>query len=385
MNTSLFTSLLAEEEILLLLRDSADTFSIVGQRPLWCERCLPMGETPTPSLVVTERFPYLQVFLPEAEMLWASKPPGRVRSGTWTETDARGREIQLEATALCLAEGKVLLLRNIEDEFAQHRRILQRARERALDHERLLKETSWKEILLHCLVHDLAGPLSGMQGCFEMLERESDLLSARQLVQLGLEQAQKQSNLIRELLDIYRAEAGTQNSAGIDQVQLPDVLECAEEALREVNPSFALKQVTIESIQEPGSSGPWIAVGEQSRLERVFYNLLENALRYSPAGSRVQVRLSKEPPWIRAAIEDEGPGVAPEIAPQLFQRFVRGSRPSGKAGLGLFYCRITTEQWGGSIGCEPRPGGGSRFWFRLRMPSPTDGAVVGFPSSVREV
>jgi signal transduction histidine kinase len=70
--------------------------------------------------------------------------------------------------------------------------------------------------------------------------------------------------------------------------------------------------------------------------------------------------------FLRIAIEDEGPGVPPEVVPQLFQKFVRHGKSRGKAGLGLFFCRITIEQWGGTIGCEPRAGGGTTFWFRLK-------------------
>ena len=91
-------------------------------------------------------------------------------------------------------------------------------------------------------------------------------------------------------------------------------------------------------------------------------------LRYfKPPNGKVTVTIQPVGAEVHVCVEDEGAGVPPEIAPQLFQKFIRGrASASGKAGLGLFFCRITVEQWGGSITCEPRAEGGTRFWFRLK-------------------
>ncbi|HEY8091492.1 MAG TPA: ATP-binding protein, partial [Polyangiaceae bacterium] len=69
---------------------------------------------------------------------------------------------------------------------------------------------------------------------------------------------------------------------------------------------------------------------------------------------------------VRLLVEDEGPGVPPALLPHLFQKFARGRDPAAGTGLGLYFCRITVESWGGAIGYEARPGGGARFWVRLR-------------------
>lgn len=87
---------------------------------------------------------------------------------------------------------------------------------------------------------------------------------------------------------------------------------------------------------------------------------------HSPRDGSVAISMRDEDGFVRTAIDDDGPGIPPEVVPQLFQKFVRDGNSSGKAGLGLFFCRITVEQWGGTIGCEPRPRGGTTFWFRLK-------------------
>jgi hypothetical protein len=109
----------------------------------------------------------------------------------------------------------------------------------------------------------------------------------------------------------------------------------------------------------------WKVVGENSRLERVLFNLVENAFRHSPLGSTVTVDVNQDGKFILFTVDDEGPGVPEDISKNLFQKFAQGREKSGKAGLGLYFCRITVERWGGSIGYSTRPKGGSCFWFRL--------------------
>ena len=84
-------------------------------------------------------------------------------------------------------------------------------------------------------------------------------------------------------------------------------------------------------------------VGEQSRLERVIFNLVENALRHSPSGSLVTVALEQAEADVLVAIDDQGPGVALDAIDTLFEKFSQGKGQRGKAGLGLYFCRITVE------------------------------------------
>jgi signal transduction histidine kinase len=67
------------------------------------------------------------------------------------------------------------------------------------------------------------------------------------------------------------------------------------------------------------------------------------------------------------AVDDQGPGVPVEMLPHLFEKFARGGERTAGTGLGLYFCRITVEGWGGGIGYEPRAEGGARFWIRLPL------------------
>jgi signal transduction histidine kinase len=113
----------------------------------------------------------------------------------------------------------------------------------------------------------------------------------------------------------------------------------------------------------------WKVVGEKSRLERVISNLVENALRHSPPETTVTVGCDEsENNQVLIAIDDEGAGVPPEVATTLFQKFAQGKQGKGKVGLGLYFCRLTVEHWGGQIGHAARGEKGSRFWFSLPRP-----------------
>ncbi|HMZ22038.1 MAG TPA: HAMP domain-containing sensor histidine kinase, partial [Blastocatellia bacterium] len=184
----------------------------------------------------------------------------------------------------------------------------------------------------------------------------------------GLRQAERQETLIREILQAFSAEveAAKTFSARLDQA--PDAARAAREVIEALSPAFALNQVKLQLAPDFDPNQNWKVVGEKSRLERVFSNLIENALRYSPPNATVTVGLHDEGDKVLLAIDDEGPGIPPDIAPTLFEKFAQTKKGGGKIGLGLYFCRITVKHWGGEIGHAPREKGGTRFWFRLPRP-----------------
>ena len=341
--------------------------SIDGKAPIGT--CPPIGRRGLAvpgSVRLGEHVPFLESFLPDAAECWNSNSEGRVDSGVWIERGAGGREIALEASAFRMAEKRILLIRNPQKQFADDVRVLQKARESALAHERLLREIQKKEILLHCVIHDLSQPLSAMRGCFSLLAAEKLSPKLRGLIEIGQRQSQNQEEMIRGVLQAFSAELAAQEAVPRDAASAPDLAKCAQEIARDFSAAFAARGARIEFDARVDLTRNWLVVGDESRLRRIYTNLVENALRYSLAGSTVTLGVEADGNYLRAYVDDEGPGLPPgESTARLFGLFAKGKEDGGKAGLGLYFCKITVERWGGAIGCENRQGRGTRFWFRL--------------------
>ncbi len=315
---------------------------------------------------MAEVSPFLDNFLLDASEFWEGGKAGVCESGTWLEKMDDGKEIPLEAKALLSDGKKILALHSPAPHFAEQVRILQAARNSLLEHEKLLSEIQKKEILLHCIVHDLSQPLSAMRGSFDCLATENDAERMTKFVDLGRHASEQQETMIREILKTFSADLeatlGTEKSANGS----PDLLAAAQEAASTLSPAFEAKGVRLTLNDSLSVRRNWLVHGEESRLCRVFANLLENALRYTPKNSSVTIGMEDDGGFFKAYVDDEGPGLPEDLRPaEIFGLFAKGKESGGKAGLGLYFCRITVERWGGSIGCASLPEKGSRFWFRL--------------------
>lgn len=105
--------------------------------------------------------------------------------------------------------------------------------------------------------------------------------------------------------------------------------------------------------------------GNRVWLGSVFANLLTNAIRHSPAGTRAELIVVVDGSNVRCDVTDQGPGVAPADRERIFERFIQGSTLRGSIGLGLYVCRKIITLHGGQIWVEDNPGGGARFAFRI--------------------
>ena len=310
--------------------------------------------------------PFLENFLMDAETYWESPVTTGCQSETWLEKSPLGREIPLQARALLLSEKRILALFCPDSQFREQIKILQAARNALLDHERLAREIQKKEILLHCIVHDLSQPLSVMHATMDSLSQESISERSRQFLTLGKRASDQQETMIRQILQTFAADLRATLDEGTEGNSSADLLNCARKAMTSLGPTFEAKGVPLAVSSTVDSDAKWPVVAEESRLLRIFSNLLENALRYTPAGRRVTIGVVNEGDFLKAFVDDEGPGLPRDLRPeQIFGLFTKGKQSGGKAGLGLYFCRITVERWGGSIGCVTLPEKGSRFWFRL--------------------
>lgn len=354
--------LFAVLDIVAMERLEDSSFRIIGTIPNWFRQFYSDADTKRDGFMPEQNFPVLENFLIDAEDFWMENETGRLKSGIWIEIDCAGNELYLEASAACLKGKKILL---IIANFKEKQILIQKARENNLSYYNLIKETQKKEILIHCIVHDLAGQLTGIKYCFELISLYNSSDKALEYLQIGKKQCQKQETLIREILDAFSAEVNAIENFEVDAHQAPDVLLCAREVVSSLAHTFSLNQKNLQLETSVEQTQEFKVVGEKIRLERVITNLVENAFRYSPIDCTVTVGVKEEGEFMIVTVEDEGAGIEPEIATTLFKKFSQGKDKPGRMGLGLYFCRITVERWGGTIGFNNLPEGGSQFWFRL--------------------
>jgi signal transduction histidine kinase/CheY-like chemotaxis protein/HPt (histidine-containing phosphotransfer) domain-containing protein len=365
-SNSIFESFLTSQGYALFESLGQSEFSALGDCPTWCGDLFELHSRNPKRVRLDHDSLFLENFLVDADNFWNTRAEGSVSSGKWIERDKTGREIPLEAFALSLAKRKILILRNLSAHFAEQQQWFQTARDSLLAHEQLLSEIQKKEILLHCIVHDLSQPLTAISGCFNLLGLENLPPPAGKYVEAGQRESQRQELMIRGILSAFSGDLIAQQSSDKSSAPAPDLAACAQQAIEEFSSAFEDKGVNLRFAPPSNTSSDWHVVGDAPRLDRIFGNLLENALRYSPPNSTVAIGVEEQGESVLAFVDDEGPGLPPDLPPsQIFSLFSKGKNHSGKAGLGLYFCKITVERWRGTIGAETRAQGGSRFWFRL--------------------
>ena len=294
-------------------------FQAIGISPGFCRELPGAMEKAEKPIRLTESMPFLDNFLVDAEEFWDSGTEGRVESGRWIEETKGGREIALEAFAFRLAGKRILVIRNPQQRYDQEVQVLQSARDSALEHEKLLSEIQKKEILLHCIIHDLSQPLSAMRGCFSLLAAEKFPAKLQGLVEIGERQSQVQEEMIRGILQAFSSELAAQDSIQRGAASASDLAAIAQEVVKDYSAAFAAQGAAIRMDPKVDPTRKWPVAGDESRLRRIYTNLVENALRYSPAGSTVTLGVTAEGNFLRATVDDEGPGLpADATAARLF-------------------------------------------------------------------
>lgn len=367
MSESITAEIFAALDILVLERLDVGKFEISGNIPKWVRRfCRKMFKPGMEILIPEEEFPFLENFLIDGEEYWQNNHEKRLKSGIWTDLDISGNEFHFEASVLFVNQKKILLIEMMSDAYTEKQSLIQQARENKLNYQHILKESQKKEVLIHCIIHDVAGQLSGINCCLALLELENLTEKGRERLEIGRKQTIKQEMLIREILNAFSQEVQSLESFTDDVETAPDVLISVLDAIELFTPSFTLNQMRLQLSNEIDLTADWRIIGDKSRLDRILANLIENAFRHSPPSSTVTINLQlTNQDSILVSVEDEGSGVPEEIADTLFQKFTQGKKKSGNSGLGLYFCKITVERWGGEIGFTPRENGGSRFWFTL--------------------
>jgi two-component system sensor histidine kinase KdpD len=219
-----------------------------------------------------------------------------------------------------------------------------------------------RNALLSSVSHDLRTPLAVVTGSTSALlddDGPRDPAARRELLETAHQEAQRLNRLVRNLLDMTRLEAGAlkvhKEPQPIEEV-VGAALDRLEDRLRgrDVHTSVPRELPLV----------PF----DPALIEQVLINLIENATKYTPSGTPIDVSAHSNQDEVVVEVADRGPGVAPENAERVFDKFYRVREgEGGGAGLGLTICRGIVTAHGGRIWVEQRPGGGAVFRFTLPL------------------
>jgi signal transduction histidine kinase/CheY-like chemotaxis protein len=227
------------------------------------------------------------------------------------------------------------------------------------------RQATIRDEFLATLSHELRTPLNAILGWAQILKTDvGDPDRVGQAVEVIERNARLQALMIADLLDVSRILAGKMRL----HVQPVDLTAVINAALDAVGPAATAKGVRIETVLEPVDE---VVNGDAGRLQQVVWNLLTNAVKFTPRGGKVQVVLARVNSHVELRVSDTGEGIAPEFLPKLFERFRQAdattARVHGGLGLGLALVKQLVELHGGKVSAAS-DGLGRGAMFSVHLP-----------------
>ena len=268
-------------------------------------------------------------------------------------------------------EGWVLAMTDIDD-----MRRTEQQRSELLDRERMLRNRAEdaaraREEFLAVLSHELRTPLNAIRGWTQTLLKgnatKQDLILALTRIE---QSAHAQARLIDDLLNMAEIIAGRLRLE-IRSMHLIPAIEAAVESLR---PGLQAKSLHLECQLDPAADA---MTGDAVRLQQVVWNLVSNAVKFTPEGGKIRLELNRTLERIELLVSDSGEGIDADFLPYVFNRFRQGEggarEKPGSLGLGLTIARHLVELHGGTVRAEsPGPGQGARFTVSLPVLTPRE-------------
>jgi two-component system sensor histidine kinase KdpD len=251
--------------------------------------------------------------------------------------------------------------------FAEHAaiaianaRLFQREREASA---RLQELDSERREFLAVVSHDLKAPLTAILGYTRLLRDIGDAATLEQAREWA-EVIEGQGRRMQEMLEQLVVAASLEQGAPVLSREALDLRKLIDEEVTAFRGVLGDRKVSVEV---PDDSPD--VYGDRSAVEHILANLLDNAAKYSPDGSRIEVAVEAGPDEVRVSVADHGPGIEEDLLPYVFERFRQGEDPPsrGSVGLGLFIVRSLTQGHGGRVWAENHAAGGARVTFTLPL------------------
>jgi heavy metal sensor kinase len=270
-----------------------------------------------------------------------ARQAARVSTQSWKlEPPKEAREIE---ELRPLTESMTQMLQRLERSFVQQREFLGNA------------------------AHELKTPVAVLKSTLQsLLQRPRSSEEYRGGLQASLQDLNRLEQLLQWMLRLARAEQWAQD-ARRRELDLIDINSTCEEAVERIRSLAESRHTAIQLTTD----GPIPLRADPEDLQLVWTNLLENAVRYSPEGTAVEVEVAHHDQNARVIFQDHGPGISADDLPRIFERFYRGdhsrTRATGGSGLGLAIAKALVEAYGGTIDAESAPGKGTRMTVSLPL------------------
>lgn len=218
--------------------------------------------------------------------------------------------------------------------------------------------------------HELRSPLTALRGELELaLRRERDPAEYRRVIASGLQEVERLTSLVQDLLILARSDAGVMQP----RLQATDAAERAAAVIERLRPAATARQIELRLEADERSE----LLADPALLEQLLWNLVDNAVRFTPEHGRIIVSVRRSDSDVSLQIRDSGPGVPPAERERIFERFHRAdeartvSGGAGGTGLGLSIVRAIAEVHGGRVRVDHAPEGGALFEVLLpAVPQP---------------
>lgn len=248
------------------------------------------------------------------------------------------------------------------------KRLHDRVRE---DLNKLQELEQLRDNLTHMIIHDMRSPLMAIMGGIQILgDKVAETDEDRRFVNMASSAASELNEMVKSLLDVSRLESG-EMPVNLGEYDLKAVAQAAV-ASNEAGAEFGGVRVDVS-----GEAAP--ARFDKELIHRVFSNLIGNAIKFSPEGGAIEIRVRTADSKARAEVQDSGPGIPERYREKIFEKFgqieARRDKEKHSTGLGLTFCKLAVEAHGGKIGVESPAirqvaedaGRGSIFWFELPL------------------